>query len=84
MLSRQGRDFNTKIVWQTAWSACLDNQVTFGKKSGGIFIKVRAVIATRCMDIRSLSSRKAFANALSMCNVLNSEYNTLLIIVVDS
>ena len=25
---------------QTSWSACLDDQVTFGKKSGGIFIKV--------------------------------------------
>lgn len=56
MLSPQDR-VRTKIVSQTAWSACSDDQMTFGKKSGGIFIKVRAVVATLCMDIRSLSSK---------------------------
>ena len=28
---------------QTSWSACLDDQITFGQRSGGIFIKVREV-----------------------------------------
>ena len=31
---------DTTIIMQTSWSACLDDQVTFGRKSGGIFIKV--------------------------------------------
>lgn len=31
----------------TAWSACLDNQVTFGMKSGGIFIKAFANALTK-------------------------------------
>ncbi|KAI0760208.1 peptidase C14, caspase domain-containing protein [Fomes fomentarius] len=31
----------------TAWSACLDDQVTFGRKSGGIFIKAFANALTK-------------------------------------
>ncbi|TBU25633.1 peptidase C14 [Dichomitus squalens] len=34
-------DYFEKMV--TSWSACLDDQVTFGRKSGGIFMKVRHI-----------------------------------------
>lgn len=31
----------SELLLQTSWSACLDEQITFGRKSGGIFMKVR-------------------------------------------
>ena len=57
---------DSNFRWQTSWSACLDEQLTFGKKSGGIFMKVCLVGDPRCPVRWLINPLQAFTHVLRM------------------